>query len=287
MFKKAKRKLVTATHEAARRARAYVAVRHISASSSDGEPLPAPRKRVFPKKRETSPRPGITLKRKAVVKNLAKPGNASQLDLDSDDRTASCAANRPPPGSKDPEDNNPQPYASIKSSARQQEAEDSSIGNEDMKFITLRFPTQQLQALLLPPFTHQRTRALVHARQDLRVVKSELPTTAAEMDNLVVAQSELEEQDYPEVPGAFLDKDAYAERERRRLLMTTIKKKIRFCELTLEDLEAQKPRLEADLEALQEQFFDDLEQAVRDDSVACASRSKAGGSWKTGVWATG
>lgn len=83
-----------------------------------------------------------------------------------------------------------------------------------------------------------------------------------------------------------MDDDAYAEKERRRLLMTTIKKKIRFCELTLEDLEAQKPRLEADLEALQEQFFDDLEQAVRDDLVACASRSKTGGSWKTGVWAT-
>lgn len=153
-----------------------------------------------------------------------------------------------------------------------------------MKFITIHTSNQQLQALLLPPFTHQRTRALVHARQDLRAVVSELTTTAAEMDNLVVAQNELEKQNCRGVPGAFLDEEAYADRKRRWLLMTTIEKKIRFCELTLEDHEAQRPRLEADLEALQEQFFDDLKRVVRDDLVACASRSKAGGSGKVGAW---
>ena len=287
MFKRAKGKLAAATHNVARRARAYAAVRHLTDSSSDEEPLPDPRERILAKKRESSTRPGITLKRKAVFKKPTKPENESQLNFDSDGRTAPCAANRRPLGPEDQEDDNPQPCVRMQSSARQQEAEDSSIGNEDMKFITIRTPNQQLQAILLPPFTHQRTRALAYARQDLRAVKSELATTAAEMDSLVAAQNELEEKDYCKVPGAFLEDDAYADRERRRLLMTTIKKKIRFCQLTLEDLEAQKPQLKADLEALQEQFFDDLEQAMRDDSVACASRSKAGGSWKTGVWATG
>lgn len=106
------------------------------------------------------------------------------------------------------------------------------------------------------------------------------------MDNLVAAQNELEEQDYREVSGAFLDDNAYADRERRQLLMATIKKKIRFCELTLEDCEAQRPRLKADVEALREQFLDDLERAVRDDVVAGPSRSKAGGSGKAGAWTT-
>jgi hypothetical protein len=59
----------------------------------------------------------------------------------------------------------------------------------------------------------------VHARQDLRAAESDLATTAAEMDNLVVARNELEESDGREVPGAFFDDDAYADRERRLLLM--------------------------------------------------------------------
>lgn len=54
----------------------------------------------------------------------------------------------------------------------------------------------------------------------------------------------------------------------------------------MEDNEAQRPGLEADLEALQEQFFDDLERVLRDDLVACAPRSNAGGPGKAGAWTT-
>lgn len=64
----------------------------------------------------------------------------------------------------------------------------------------------------------------MYARQDLKAIQSELATTAAEMDNLIAAQNELEEQDYREVPVTFLDDDAYADRERRQLLMASIRK---------------------------------------------------------------
>ena len=42
------------------------------------------------------------------------------------------------------------------------------------------------------------------------------------MDNLIAAQNELEKQVSREVPGAFLDEDTHADRERRLLLMATI-----------------------------------------------------------------
>lgn len=292
-----------ALSKVARRARTYAAFRRPTDSSSDGELLPDPWKRILPKKRASSPRQGLRKKRRTGVENLARPGNASQLEpdsdgckapcagvsnlnLDSDDRTVTCGAIHPPPESKNRGDDNPQPCVKTQSSSRQQEAHNSSIENEDMRFITIQALNQQHRALLLPSFAYQRTRALVYARHDLRAVKSELATTAAELDNLVSAQNELEEQDHREVPGAFLDENAYVARERLLLLMNSVKKKIRFCELTLKDSEAQRPRLEAEFEALQEQFFDDVERAVRDDLVACASRSSAGGSGKAGAGTT-
>lgn len=287
MLKNFRRKLATTASKVARRARAHAAFRRPTDSSSDGEPLPDPWKRILPRERASSPRPGLRKKRKTGVKKLAESEkNESHLKLDSDDRTAPDVSIPPPPDVKEQEEVKPQSFARRQSSSRQQEAQDSIIGNEDMKIITIHTPNQQHRALLMPPFTYRRTRALVHARQDLRAVESELATTTTEMDNLVVAQNELEEQDYREVPGAFLDDNAYADRERRQLLMTTIKKKIKFCELTLEDSEVQKPQLEADVEALQEQFLDDLERAVRDDVVAGPSRFKAGGSGKAGAWTT-
>ena len=266
MFKTAKRKLATATHKIARRARAHAAFKRPTDSSSDGEPLPDPWKRILPKERASSPRPGLRKKRKALVKNLAESEkNVSSQDLDSDDRTASGTAINPPLGSKDQENDSPQPCVRGQSNSNQQEARGSILGNEDMRIITIHAPHQQFQALLLPPSTFQRTRALVHARQDLRAVESELATTAAEMDSLVAAQRELEKQDHREIPGSFLDDDAHADNERRGLLTSTIEKKIRFCGLTLEDLEAQRPQMRA---------------------VASASRSKAAGSGKAGAWTT-
>jgi len=78
------------------------------------------------------------------------------------------------------------------------------------------------------------------------------------------------------MPRAFFDDDTYTDRERRRLLIATIQKKASFARQTLEYLEAQKPRLEADLEALQEKLFDDLERAVRDDVAANALGANVG-----------
>jgi hypothetical protein len=156
-----------------------------------------------------------------------------------------------------------------------------------MKLVTLRKPNNKLQALLLTPTTYQQTQALIHARQDLRAAESELTTTTAELENLVAAKSALEEQDGREVPGAFLDDESYADRERRRLLMSAIERKISFCRQTLEYLGVQRPRLEADFEALQERFFDDLERAVRVDVAAKSSVSDVGNSGKEAVWRTG
>lgn len=303
MFKNAKLKLSTAISKVARRARAHAEFRRPTDSSSDGEPLPDPWKRILPKKRASSPRQGLRKKRRTGVENLARPGNASQLEpdsdgckapcagvsnlnLDSDDRTVNCGAIHPPPESKNRGDDNPQSCVKTQSRSRQQEAHNPPIENADMRFITIHTLNQQHRALLLPSFVHQRTRALVYARQDLRAVNSELATAAAELDNLVLAQNELEEQDYREVPGAFLDDDAYVDRERRLLLVNTVKKKIRFCELTLKDAEAHRPWLEANFEVLQEQLCGDVERAVRDDLVACASRSRAGGTGRADAWTT-
>lgn len=144
----------------------------------------------------------------------------------------------------------------------------------------------KFQARLLTPIVYQKTQALIHARQDLRAVESELATTTAEMENLVAAKCELEGQDGWEVPGAFLDDEAYTDKERLRLLTATIDKKINFAKQTLEFLKAQRPRLEADFEALQEQYFDDLERAVRDDAAATALASKARSSRKSPVLCT-
>jgi hypothetical protein len=69
--------------------------------------------------------------------------------------------------------------------------------------------------------------------------------------------------------------------------MVTLERKIGLCEQDLEGLEAQRPRLEADLEALQEQFLDDLERAVRDDVAAKASISKVRDLGKSCIWWAG
>lgn len=220
------------------------------------------------------------------VERLERPENVSHFKFDGDDCGSPDAVIRPPPGPKDKEIDDPQCPVSAQSNIDQQEVEDSVIGDEAAKLITLQTPSRKLRALLLPPCTFQRTQALVHARQDLRAVESELTTTAAELRNLIAAKSELEELDDREIPGAFFGDDAYADRERRRLLMATLERKIGLCEQGLEDLEALRPRLEADLEALQEQFLDDLERAVRDDVATKASISKVEDSGKSCIWWT-
>lgn len=225
MLKNFRRKLATATHNVTRRARAHAAFRRPTDSSSDGEPLPDLWKRILPKERASSLHPGFKPKRKAPVKNLpASEKNGSNLNLDSDGRAALDVSIPPPLGSKDQEDVNRQPSVKRHNSPRQQGAQDLIIGNGDMRFITIHTLNQQHRALPLPSFTYPKTRALMYARQDLKAIQSELATTAAEMDNLIAAQNELEEQDYREVPVTFLDDDAYADRERRQLLMASIRK---------------------------------------------------------------
>jgi hypothetical protein len=277
MFKRIRRKLATAPRKRKRDPEVYAVARAGVNFASDESPSPSdPRKRSFPKEHESPPQLRTEEFPDAQVKKVAKPMNVSHPQLDSDDRTSPSAAIRPPPEPKDIESDNLQCRGRAQNGSCQQEAEESLTGNEDMKFITLQTGHQKLQALLIPQLTYQRTQALIHARQDLRAADSELATTAAELNNLIVAKSELEEQNDYEIPGAFFDDDAYTDRERRRLLMATIEKKSSFAKQTLEYLEMQKPRLEADLEALQEQFLDDLERAVRDDKAANALGAKLG-----------
>ena len=114
MLENFRRKLATVTHKGARRARAHAAFRRPT-DSSDGEPLPDPWKRIPPKERASSPRPGFRPKRKALVKNLAESEkNVSQLKLDSDDRTAPDVSIPPPLGSKDQEDDDKAAHAGRK-----------------------------------------------------------------------------------------------------------------------------------------------------------------------------
>lgn len=289
MFKRFKRKLASAAHKRPRRNTVYdVSPRPGFETSSDGSPRPDTCKRILPQERGSPPQPGIGAWPDARVKNkkLAKPKDVCHFKLDNDDGKPPSLEIGPPPGPKDKEIDDPQCPVSAQSNIDQQEVEDTLIEHEAAKLITLQTPSRKLPALLLLPCTFQRTQALVHARQDLRAVESELATTAAELRNLVAARLELEEHDGLEVPGAFHDDDAYAERERRRLLMSTLERKIVLCEQDLEDLEARRLRLEADLETLQEQFLDDLERAVRDDVSAKASVSKVGGSEKSCIWWT-
>jgi len=115
MLKSFRRKLATTASKVARRARAHAAFRRPTDSSSDGEPLPDPWKRILPKERASSPRPGFRPKRKALVKNLAESEkNVSQLKLDSDDRTAPDVSIPPPLGSKDQEDDDKAAHAGRK-----------------------------------------------------------------------------------------------------------------------------------------------------------------------------
>jgi len=282
MFKRIRRKLAAASRKRKQNAEVYAVARQGFDFASDESPSPGNlRKRIFPQECGSPPQPPD-----ARVQKLAKPNNVSHLQFENDDRTSPGAAMRLSLEPKDESDDQ-QCDVQPQSSPRQQEEQKSLTGNEDMKFITLETPRQKLQALLLPPPTHQRTQALIHARQDLRAADSELATTAAELENLVAANSELEEQNDFEIPGAFLDDNAYAHRERRRLLMATIEKKTSFARQTLEYLEAQKSRLEADLEALQEQFLDDLERAVRDDTAANVLGAKVEGPGKSAFLWTG
>jgi chaperonin cofactor prefoldin len=290
MFKRFKRKLASAAHKRPQRNTVYdVSPRPGFETSSDGSPRPDTCKRILSQERGSPPQPGIGAWPDARVKTkkLAKPEDVCHFKLDNDDGESPSLEIGPPPGPKDEEISSPQCPIRAQSNSNQQEVEDSLIKDEAAKLITLRTPSRKLRALLLPPCTFQRTQALVHARQDLRAVESELATTSAELRNLIAAKSELEELDDSEVPGAFFDDDAYAEKERRRLLMATLERKIGLCEQDLEDLESRRPRLEADLEALQEKFLDDFERAVRDDVAAKASVSKVGDSGKSCVWWTG
>ena len=283
MFNKIRRKLASVTRKRTRDPEGFTRATPGFDSARDAFPWHDPWRRILPKERRSPPQPGIGARTDARVERLTITEQVSNLKLDSDVCKPPGAANRPPPKPKDDEIDDPQGLVRAQSNSHQQEVGESLVEDETVKFITFQARSQKLRALLLPPCTFQRTQALIHARQDLQAAEPELATTAAEMENLVVARSELEQQDGLEVPGAFFDDDAYADRERRQLLMATIEKEISFWRRKLEYLEAQRPQLEADLEALQEQFLDDLERAVRDDVAAKASVSKTGKSGKSAI----
>lgn len=286
MLKRIKRKLASAVRKRTPRDKVYSAVPVPRAdSSSDESPSPGDsRTRIPPKGRRGSPQSEIVAKPDTRVKKLTKPENVSCFRLDSNYCKPLGGATRPPPGPNDKENDDPQCPVTARGNVSQHEVEDSLIEDEAAKLITPQTPSRKLRALLLLSCTLQRTQALVHARQDLRAVGSELATTAAELESLVGAKSSLEDEDSHEVPGAFFDDDACVERERRKLLMPTLERKIGLCRQDLEDLKAQRPRLEAGLEALQEHFLDDLERAVRNDVAAKASASNVANSGDSNIW---
>jgi len=282
MFKRIRRKLATATRKRTQRidVNALPKPRFESASNSVHTPRGSRRSLLSPELR--SPREA----RLAAKRNLfSKLENKSHFKLDRDELWGDDIGERSGPRLTSRE--NGQEDISPKAQDSLRELEDGgSPGFDAMRFITVQSPHKKILALLLPAAFYQRTQALVHARQDLRAADCELATTAAELQNLVSARSSLDEHDGHEVPGAFFDEDSYADRERRRLLMSTIEKKNGFCRQTMECLEVQKPRLEADFEVLQELFFDGLERAVRDDATADASASEGGDLGKSAVWWT-
>jgi hypothetical protein len=211
MFKRIKRKLASGRHKSTRREKVY---EEPLESSSDAPFKSDPWDRTLLQERGSPPQPEIVAKPDERVKRLERPENVSHFNFDSNDCGPHGPAIYPPPGPRDQELDYLQYLVRAQSNIHQQEVEDSLIGDEAAKLITLRTPARKLRALLLPPCTFQRTQALVHARQDLRAVESELATTAAELRNLIAAKSELDGQDGREVPGAFFDDDAYTERER-------------------------------------------------------------------------
>jgi len=269
MFKSIRRKLVAATRRKSQRTEVYAVPKPRLDTASDGSPSPKDsRKPLLPKELQIPQGPKPAADRGADVNHLVKSEAIPFPNLDRGEPYGDDVVNDPRPQASNQEIKHDEFLIKPPSHPGDLEEEEDSSKSEAMKFITIRNPSREIQALLLTPLMYQRTRALVHARQDLRATESELATTATEMDNLVSAKKELEEQDDRGVPGAFLDDEAYADRERRQLLRSTIEKKIGSCARALKNLEREKRRFVAGFETRQEQYFKVLERAVRDDASA-------------------
>lgn len=268
MFKRIRRKLAATTRKKAQRAKVYASPKPRLEPASNGSPSPKDsRKSLLPKELQIPQEPKPAANRGEDVNHLVKSEAVPFPNLDRGEPYGDDVVNDPRPQASNQEIKHDESLIETPSHPRDPKEENPSESTV-MKFITIRNPSRKVQALLLTPLMYQRTRALVHARQDLRATESELATTAAEMDNLVSAKKELEEQDDREVPGAFFDDEAYADRERRQLLRSTIEKRIGSCARALKDLEREKRRFVAEFETQQERHFDILERAVRDDASA-------------------
>jgi len=268
MFKRLRRKLAGAARNKTKRPEVCAATTSLLESTSGASTSSRESLNLLPSdKLMLLPEPKVVAGLGAEINDLSKSESVShlrpenRLQLDDDGPADTYRRQKVTLQEKKREDS----VVKVRKSSWELEERVPSDGPETMRFVTLRKPHSRNHALLLTPFVYRRSQALVHTRQDLRAVESELTTTAAEMQNLVAAKGALEDEDDREVPGAFFDDDGYAAKERRRLLMTTIDKKTNICKAKLEDLEAQRPQLAAELDTLQEQYLDNLERAVRDD----------------------
>lgn len=286
MLKRIRRKLAAATRRKPPRAEVYAVPKSRLDSASDGSLSPRDsRKPLLSEKFHSQQEPRLSAKRGADSNHIAKSEDVSHLTLHHGEPHGNDVKSYPRPQVATQEIKPEKTL--IKSPSHHSELEErDSSESEVMKFITIGKPGREVRALLLTPLMYQRIQALVHARQDLRATESELATTAAELNNLVVAKNELEEQDDCEVPGSFFDDDAYADRERRRLLLSTIEKKIGFCAKALEDLGRERPRCVAGVETQQKQYLDILERAVRDDRSADVLPLKVENPGNSAIWWT-
>jgi hypothetical protein len=134
-----------------------------------------------------------------------------------------------------------------------------------MKLIIIRHRHENYRALLLPPHTLSRVQALAKIRRDLRELEPRLNATVARIADLLSMNSKLTVEGEFQVFGAFPDEEADEERERWRALMLATRNNLTIGRKTLGYLEAQRALLLAELEVLQEGFFEDLNCALRDE----------------------
>jgi hypothetical protein len=134
-----------------------------------------------------------------------------------------------------------------------------------MKVVTIGYEHENHRALLLTPQTLLRVQALAHTRRDLRDLEPHLDATVARIGDLLSMNSKLTVQGKFEISGAFPDEEPDAERERWRALTLATRNNLTIGRKTLENLEAQRVLLLAELETLQKSFFEDLDYALRHD----------------------
>lgn len=259
-----------------------------SASEKATPPPTESQERLLSQEPKSPAGPHLAATRNAKTNNLSNTEDVSPFDLDGHAGPSSMTANRAHHESKTQESEHMDDLTGKEGATHWDTYwldEDSwSPADGPMKFIRVRREDRQAKGLLLTAAVYQRVQAFHGSRQHLRVLVSELAVNTTKMRNLVEAKSELEDQAYRKIPGAFVDENDYAARERRHLLMSGIESKLRSCRHALEIVEAERLTAEAELEAVQEQLLDDLERAWREHRPPTGSVPEVGNRGQSSAW---